>query len=353
MKRVQILGAIVFATLAFTACKNADYKTSPNGLKYKIFQGDSKDSTKEGYVLKMNMVVNLSGSKDSVLADTHGKMPFFAPIQATQAGQPLYDPSEVFKQLRKGDSMVAVIYIDSAIKKGLVQEAMLPPFLKKGDKLTYHYKVLEVFKVDSLARADYQKEMAKDAPRQQKEQEEMMAKAKAEQEAKQKVELDSLKKSGGIEKLNKEVADYLTQKGITGYVTTPLGAFVKIDNPGTGTQVADSKFVTVKYNGKHLSNDSSFQSSAITTQINGPMGSIKGFEDGLKQFKEGGKGTIYIPGYLAYGSTPPPGSPFKRFEPLYFEVEIQKVADTEAAAAPAPAPQAPRPAANKATGHAH
>lgn len=323
MKRSHILGVMVVATMAFTACKNADYQTSPNGLKYKIFEAGSKDSTKEGDWLKMNLTVKLSGHKDTTLADTYGKMPFYGPIQPIPPGQPYYDPSEVFKKLRKGDSMVAIIYIDSAIKKGLAQEATLPPFFKKGDKLTFTYKVLEVFTVDSLARADMQKE------------------AKAEQDAREKKDLDSLKKSGGLEKQNKEVTDYLSKKGVTGFVTTPVGAFVKIDNPGTGTQVVDKKFVMVKYNGKHLSNDSSFQTGTIPMQIVSEAG-IKGFIDGLKQFKEGGKGTIYIPGYLAYGSAPPPGSPFKPYEPLYFEVEIQKVSDTSLQAPPPQFPPQPQ-----------
>ena len=349
MKRSHILGALVFATAAFTACNNAELKTSPNGLKYKIFDGGSKDSTKEGDMLKMNLTVKLSGHLDTTLADTYGKMPSYAPVQAIPPGQPYYDPSEVFNQLKKGDSMVAVIYIDSAISKGLATEATLPPFFKKGDKITFTYKVLEVFKNDSLARADMMKEQEKDAPRARKEQEEMMKKAQAEQDAKHAAEIDSLKKSGGIDKQNKEVTDFLSKKGVTGYVTTPLGAFVKIDNPGTGASVVDKKFVTVKYTGKHILKDSTFQDGEFTTEIAGPMGAIKGFEDGLKQFKEGGSGTIYIPGYLAYGGTPPPGSPFQPFEPLSFKVEIKKVSDIDPNAMPPAAAEAHDPN----DGHAH
>ncbi len=338
MKRSKILGVAIFAAMAFTACTNSpDLQTSPNGVQYKIFDGGSKDSTKEGDIIKMNMTLKVSGSKDTVLTDTYGKMPMYDQVRVIQPGQPHYDPSELFRQLKKGDSMIAVLYIDSVIAKGLAQEATLPPFFKRGDKLTFTYKVLEIFSSDSLGRADMEKEQTKEQER-----------LKVEMETRQKAETDSLKKSGGIDKQNKEVTDYLAKKGLTNYITTPLGAYVVVTNPGTGAQVADSKYVTVKYNGKHLANDSSFQASSFTTQIAGPMGSIKGFEDGLKQFKEGGKGTIYIPGYLAYASTPPPGSPFKPFEPLYFEVEIQKVSDTE------PAPNIQMPQEHSADdGHGH
>lgn len=326
MKRSQLLSALAFATVAFAACNNADYQTSPNGLKYKIFDGGAKDSTQDGNVLKMNMTVKLSGSKDSVLADTYGKMPFFQPVQAMPPGQPVYDPSEVFKQLKKGDSMVAIIYIDSAIKKGLVQEAQLPPFMKKGDKITYTYKVLEVFKADSIARKDYEKEMEKDAPRQKKEQEEMMKKFRKDQEAAQKEEEAKLEKSGEKARQIKDVQDFLMTKKWTA-TPTAIGTFVKIDEPGTGAQVADGKFVTVKYDGKKVSNDSTFDANQFTVQL-GVQPFIKGFEDGLRQFKQGGKGTIIIPGYLAYGKDGNGGA-FKPYEPLYFKVEIVSVSDKD------------------------
>ncbi len=343
MKRVQILGTVVFAALAFTACKNLDYKISPNGLKYAIVDGGSKDSTKEGHVLKMNMTVKLSGRKDTVLADTYGKMPYFAPVQLPPAGQPYYDPSEVFKYLKKGDSMVALIYIDTAIKKGVIQEAALPPFMKKGDKLTYTYKVLEVFKLDSLARIDYQKEMERDAPRRKKEREEMMKKMKKEQEEKQKAEETELEKSGEKAKQVKAVQDYLSTKKITA-TATPVGAFVQQEVAGNGPQVIDGKYVTVKYDGKKLRNDSTFDANQFTVKL-GEQSFIKGFEDGLKQFKEGGKGIIYIPGYLAYGKEGG-GGMFKPYEPLYFKVEILKVSDS--------LPGAPVPAGHAAgDGHNH
>lgn len=334
MKRLHILSLMICAALAFTGCKDANYNTTASGLKYKIIEGGSKDSTKEGDVLKMHVTQKISGGKDTTLTDTYGKMPAFVKVQALPPGQPNYGPEEVFKYLKKGDSLITVIFVDSLIKKGIAQEAQLPPFLKKGDKITFTFKVLEVYKNDSLAQQDYQKEMERDAPRQKKEQEEMMKKMQKEQEAMMKKEEDSLRKAGSVTKQEQEVAGFLQSKGITA-TKTAMGTFVKIDNPGTGAQVADGKFVTVKYTGKKMLADSTFESNSFTMPI-GQGGSIRGFEDGLKQFKEGGKGTIYIPGYLAYGKNNPPI--FKPYEALSFDVEITKVSDTEPAQAPMPAP---------------
>lgn len=334
MKRLQILGLVVCAAMAFTGCKNSDYKTSPNGLKYKIIDGGGKDSVKEGDVLKMNMVVKLSGSKDSVMHDSYGKMPIFVKIPVIPVDQPVYSPDEIYKLFKKGDSIIAVTYVDSAIAKGLVQEAQLPPFMKRGDKITYYYKVIEVFKNDSLAQADYQKELEKDAPRAKKEQDEMMEKARIEQQGILKRDIDSLNKIGAVAAQEKEIVDFLQAKGIKA-IKTQMGTFVNVENAGTGSSVVDGKFVTLKYIGKKILIDSTFETNSFTMPI-GKGASIPGFEDGLKQFKEGGKGTIYIPGYLAYGKNNPPI--FKQYEALSFAVEITKVSDTEPAPEPHPAP---------------
>lgn len=337
MKRFRIIGLFLFTAIVFTACKNTEFKTLPSGLKYMIIEGAGKDSAVAGNVLKMNMKVRLTGSKDTILADTYGKLPFYTAVRVPPPGQFLYDPSELFPRLKKGDSLVVLMYVDSAIQKGMLPEAQLPPYLKRGDKITYTYKVLEIFKSDSIARADYQKEIIKDAPRQQKEQEARLIKMNKEKEAAQKAEDAALEQSGEKTKQTVFVEDYLKRKGISAS-KTPLGAFIKLDNPGSGTPVVDSKYVTVKYTGKKIVNDSIFEGpSSFTTKV-GIGGIIRGLEDGLKQFRQGGKGTVYIPGYLAYGKMPPPGAPFREYEPLFFEIEITAVSDSM------PAPQMPSPA---------
>jgi hypothetical protein len=54
-------------------------------------------------------------------------------------------------------------------------------------------------------------------------------------------------------------------------------------------------------------------------------GMIKGWDDGLRLFKKGGKGTLYIPAYLAYDANPGPSN--RPFENLIFDVEIVDVTD--------------------------
>ncbi|MBO9617974.1 MAG: FKBP-type peptidyl-prolyl cis-trans isomerase [Niabella sp.] len=311
MKQLKTLSLILLAVTAFTACKNTDYQKSPGGLMYKLVKGEGKDSLKQGDILKLYVTQKISGAKDTTLMDSYTSMPQYMPFQPAMPGQGDYNPMELVAKMHKGDSLILFVYVDSLIKKGIFQEAQLPPFIKKGDRYFMTFKLADVFKNDSLARLDQQKEG----------------------EAYQKKEIEknradsiAFEKSGAKEKQISQVQDYLKSKNITA-TKTPLGTFVKIDNPGDGAPVVDGKFATVTYNGKHLLTDSSFQASSFTVPI-GQGGSIPGFEDGLKQFKKGGKGVIYIPGFLGYGKNPPPGSPFKEYEPLYFEVEVTNVTDT-------------------------
>jgi hypothetical protein len=67
---------IVSAVLAIVMLScSADYKKTKSGLVYKIFSGGSKDSAaKFNNVVKFNVLYKIN---DSVLYDSHGKLPQF------------------------------------------------------------------------------------------------------------------------------------------------------------------------------------------------------------------------------------------------------------------------------------
>ena len=73
---------------------------------------------------------------------------------------------------------------------------------------------------------------------------------------------------------------------------------------GTGPAAELGKYVNVKYTGKVLATDSVFQSNTYAFKLGTTV--IRGWTEGLQLFKQGGKGTLYIPGFLAYGSNPGP-----------------------------------------------
>ena len=105
---------------------SADYKKTKSGLVYKIFSGGSKDSA-AGFndIVKYNVVYKIN---DSLLYDSHGKMPEFFVVSPQITGS--YSPFEIFTQVKKGDSVVTTQQVDTLIKKGMQQQI---PFAKKGD----------------------------------------------------------------------------------------------------------------------------------------------------------------------------------------------------------------------------
>jgi len=292
--KITLIVSAVLA-IAMLSC-SADYQKTKSGLVYKIFPGGSKDSVaKFNNVIKFNVLYKIN---DSVLYDSHGKMPQFFGVSPQDANS--YSPFELFTMLRKGDSVVTTQSVDTLFKKGMQQQI---PFAKKGDQIKTYIKVLEVFRVDSIARKDYEAEMAKDKPRQEKESQEAQAKQK--------------------EKEEKEMQAYFSANKITP-VRAPKGTYVLIKEKGNGEPAAVGKFVTVKYSGKGLINNQQFDAGVYVFQV-GPGNAIQGWHDGIPLFNKGGKGTLFVPGTLAYGQDGPAGP----FATLVFDVEILNVSDTQ------------------------
>lgn len=323
MKRINYL-LLMIATLSLAiTCNQVSYKKTKSGLLYKIFSGKGKDSLlKSGQIAKFHYTVKLN---DSLLFSSYGKVGGY---QRVDTGQKFYNLLEILPLMKKGDSAITVQMTDTLIKKG----AQLPPNTKKGDRLITAFRIMEVYNSDSQAQTDYTAEMEKDRPRQMKEQEEQMAKMQKEQEEQQLKEEQELEKSGEIAKELKEMEAYLASKKINAQ-KTGKGTYVYIQQQGTGSAAAPGKYVNVKYTGKFLATDSTFQSNTYAFQL-GKKAAIQGWDEGLPLFKEGGKGIIYVPGFLAYGKNPPQGSPFKPFEPLKFDIELLEVSDSVIAQQP-------------------
>ena len=321
MKR-NIYYLAMVATFALLFSCNTNYKKTKSGVVYKIFnKGKSSDPlAKTNDIIKYNITEKLN---DSLFATSYGKMPGYSQIPPMTT--PSYSPLEVFMMLRKGDSAVIVLSMDTLMKSGIAQQQF--PMAKKGDKLTLTYKILDIFHNDSTARADIAIETEKDKPRHQKEVEEQTAKEEKRRRDEQEKNLAEWKKSGEIDKEIKAMEAYLAAKKITAQ-KTGLGTYVVIKDPGTGAPALPGKWVTVKYEGKRLENDSTFQASSYRFQL-GKLNVIQGWDEGLQLLKKGGKATLYIPGFLAYGKNPPPGSPFKEFDPMKFDVELTDVADEQ------------------------
>jgi len=72
LKITMIVSSVL--ALVMLSC-SADYKKTKSGVVYKIFPGGSKDSAARlNDVVKFNVVYKIN---DSLLVDSHGKMPAF------------------------------------------------------------------------------------------------------------------------------------------------------------------------------------------------------------------------------------------------------------------------------------
>jgi FKBP-type peptidyl-prolyl cis-trans isomerase FkpA len=295
MKTISTYLLISLALLGTVACTNSDFKKTKSGLMYKIISDGKGSPAKKGEFLKMQLLQKL---RDSTLYSTYGSFPFYIPVDSPR---PIYSPTEIFTMLRNGDSAVAILLVDSMVRKNNIQ---LPPFMKRKDKIVLSLKVLDIFPGQT----------------------EMLADRKAEADKEKDREVRSVEK-------------YLADSNIHA-AKTEAGVYVVVKDPGNGPQVDTGKQVLVHYTGKLFPSGKVFESN-MTGPGNEPLKFvigqhmvIPGWEEGLKQFHQGGKGTLYIPAFLAYDQRPGPGH--TPYENLIFDVVVDSVRT-------APPPPAPRP----------
>lgn len=106
---------------------------------------------------------------------------------------------------------------------------------------------------------------------------------------------------------------------------TPATSLVAVDVvEGTGEAVPPGATVTVDYCGVGLDSGAIFDSSWARGQpATFPLdGVIAGWQEGIPGMKPGGRRLLIIPGDLAYGPKPPPGSSIAPNETLIFVVDM-------------------------------
>ena len=108
-------------------------------------------------------------------------------------------------------------------------------------------------------------------------------------------------------------------------VAAPATTLVTVDVvEGTGEAVPAAATVTVDYCGVGLDSGAIFDSSWARGQpATFPLdGVIAGWQEGIPGMKPGGRRLLIIPGELAYGPNPPPGSGIGPNETLVFVVDM-------------------------------
>ena len=288
MKKISLYAiAGLFMLGGMTSCTSQEYKKTKSGLLYKIISDKKSPVAKKGEFIKVHFIQKV---RDSVLySSLETGMPVYIQVDSAR---PVYSPTEIFPLLRKGDSAVVVEMADTLSKRFGGQ---LPPFIHKKDKLTIAFRVLDVFPTLQEKTADMEKEEV-----------------------------------GEKQREIKAVEDYLAKNNIKAEKAAK-GTYVVINTPGDGPQVDSGKQIAVLYTGKLLPSGKEFESNMTGPNkepykfVLGGSPIIEGWEDGLRKFRKGGKGTLYIPAFLAYKQSPGPGR--KPYENLMFDIEIADVTD--------------------------
>ena len=188
------------AAIMMAACGSADYSKTASGITYKIVEKGSGPQVKLGQFLKVHYTQKVN---DSILGSSVGGSPAFAKVDSVGA---VYNPAEVFRFLHKGDSVVIIQEVDSLLK----QNPMMPPFMKKGDKLYLTIRVADVLDNEQQVQALQQEEMKGQEVR----------------------DADIL-------------AAYLKKNNITAE-KIGRGTYVSVENPGTVPTADSGKFVSVR-----------------------------------------------------------------------------------------------------------
>lgn len=311
--KIKFVFALATIVYILAACNSTDFQKTKAGAPYKIISDGKGQKIDSGNIAKYQLTEKI---KDSVLYTTYGQAPMYNMI----APAPLsYDPrsivGDLLMQARKGDSIYFVMAMDSFIKQDPTIVKKTP--FKKGDQLIFTIRVLDVFKTPQEANADMEKENLASYDKMEKEGLEAFNKDAKAQEQKKKDE--------------KEIENYLTANHIQTQ-RTPWGDYIQILSPGDGTKPKPGQFVMVRYTGSDLAGKVFDSNTApgralLPAQIGGG-GSIRGFEDALKQLSKGAKVKIFIPSVIGYGSTGNPPAGIQPNENLVFEIEVVDITDT-------------------------
>lgn len=321
MKFLKALSIILLVSVALSACNSVDFKKTSGGVPYKIFSKNGKDSIREGYFVKLEVIRK---TKDTVLFNSYEQGQAVYMQMQKQPGAITYSNlalniPEMLANARKGDSIYIVQSTDSLLRDP--QQAM---GLKKGQELVTTIRVIDVFKTREETDSAYFKDQ-------------IPTKAEIEEANKNmrknfQAFLQDSATAISLQKDQKTIEAYLSAKNINAR-KSEWGFYVEELIPGSGPKPAFKQFTNVKYKGMQL-NGKTFDQGTYPVQI-GLTQVVPGFMFGITELRKGGKARIYIPSALAYGSqgSPPKIAPN---EVLVFEMELLDISDM-------PLPQAQQP----------
>lgn len=116
--------------------------------------------------------------------------------------------------------------------------------------------------------------------------------------------------------------------GQMGPQTTANGVQIRTVAKGEGDLIGPQDGVIIDYVGT-LPDGTKFDEAQDAPLLVGQV--VPGFAEALQNMRPNGRYKVRIPGELAYGATPPPGSSIPPNSPLDFEITVKRVVKNAAA----------------------
>ena len=272
------------------------FTASPNNLVYKLVR-----TTKSARTAQMSDVLSFraqyfitKNNQDSLLFDSKVNP---GGLVTLQLSAPSYkgDLMEGLAMMHQGDSATFFVPADSFFIK-TVQLEQLPPFIQSGDKMRFEIGMVEINTVEEM-----QKKQAV---------------------------LDSIAQIEMKTQNEKEMQVLLAKMAEKGDNQTPepSGLIIIQRQKGNGVKPLAGQKVSVHYTGTLLDGtvfDSSVQRNEPIAFTLGEGQVIKGWDEGIAAIEVGGKATLMIPSWLAYGARAM--GPIPANSSLMFEVELVKI----------------------------
>ncbi len=273
----------ILIIVSIISCNSDSYIVDNSGMKYKFFvknENNNKPVKSDILVLLMRYTTE----KDSVLFDTKefNGQPFRMRFNGSSKNDGTID--DAFALMHEGDSAQFIVDAEKFYRE--TKNTNVPNFIKKGSKLKFNIKLVEIFSYDKYL------------------EEKKASQVLTAQEEQKVLEM------------------YLQNSNITAKPTNS-GLYYIETKAGQGAKPKLGHKVVINYTGSFISGeifDSTLKRSEPFEFELGKNEVIQGLEEGISMMKEGGKATLIIPSNIAYGNKKYKMIP--AFSTLIFEVEL-------------------------------
>lgn len=281
MKKLN-LAILLFVVTSLFMMSCSDYKTNPNGLKYRFFEENKGDTPQVGDLIDFNVSCSVNDTMNVPMQNS----------QIRKLIEPLFagDIYEGLAMMHRGDSAAFVVNIDSTYKTFFRRS--VPENVSSNDVMKFNVKMNDFY-----PESEYANKMVEKTKRNNPEE---------------------------VVKADKEIMEYLAANNIVAE-PTESGLYYVATEPGNGERPTSDQIVSINFTLYLLDSvntklDSSFDWGE---PFEVPLGAgyvFPGWEEGLKLMSKGEKGEIYVPFYLGLGERA--SGPIPAFSNIKLEVEL-------------------------------